>query len=107
VRSRLLPLLLAAAFALAACRKRAAPTPPPTASAAPARSAVLLDPPPADSTVVTGPAGPGANRAQREQAVIALLRGQAPSERFPVLATEDGGAVDPSLRDQLAPRPDE
>ena len=41
---------------------------------------------------------------QREQAVLTLLRGQAPSESFPVIATDDGGVVDPSLRERLAPR---
>lgn len=96
---------LVLAGALVACRRSPAP-PAPVASSSvvPAKSAVLFDPPPADSTVVAGPAAPGATPVQREQAVISLLRGQMPSERFPVVATDDGGAVDPTLREVLAPR---
>jgi len=105
VNLRLVLLLgaLVASFALG-CR-RAPPPPPPAASARPAKSAVLFEPPPADSSVLAGPAPSGASAAAREQAVIALLRGMAPSESFPVIATDDGGVVDPSLRERLAPRP--
>ena len=97
---------LVGCFAAGCQRTPPPPAPASSASAAPVTSAVLFDPPPADSSVLAGPAPSGATRVQREQAVISLLRGQAPSERFPVIATDDGGVVDPSLRDRLAPKQD-
>jgi hypothetical protein len=105
VTARATLAFLVLAGGLAACRRAPAPpVPAASSSAAPATSAVLLEPPPAESTVTAGPAPSGATRLQREQAVISLLRGQLPSDRFPVVATDDGGAVDPKLREVLAPR---
>ena len=49
------------------------------------------------SPVVMGPDG-------TEKSVYALLRGEQPADRFPMVATDDGKPVDVGLRDELAPR---
>lgn len=47
--------------------------------------------------VTMGPTG-------SSKTVYALLRGEQPSARFPLFATDDGGAVDDNMRDEIAPR---
>ncbi len=103
-RARLF-IALSLGLALAvACRRKPPPSPPLTAvSAKPAKSAVSFEPAPDEVPAVEGPAPSGASQAEREQAVVALLRGQRPTTRFPIIATEDGGAVDPALREALSP----
>jgi hypothetical protein len=97
-------LVLAFIAAFGCGRKEPAPAPTPKPAPSAATASVPLEPEPEDSAVRTGPPPPTTPRAQREQAVIALLRGQRPSERFPEIATDDGGAVNPELREKLSPR---
>jgi len=114
--SRERQLALALAFGLLsplACRSAKPTSRESTASAVVASGAkpsksrpsgTPLEPEPADSTVRIGPLPPGASREAREQAVISLLRGIEPAERLREIATDDGGVVDPRLRDVLAPK---
>src|SRR5262245_32692392 len=73
-------------------------------AAKPAASPNSLEPEGAEPPGTAGPAPSTATRVAREQAVVSLLRGQLPSERLPEIATDDGGVIDPRLRDTLAPR---
>ncbi|HEX6764177.1 MAG TPA: hypothetical protein VF103_01840 [Polyangiaceae bacterium] len=97
-------LAVALVTALGCRRKEPAPAPTPKPPPSAAQMGIPLEPEPEDSAVRTGPPPPTVPRVEREQAVIALLRGQRPSERFPEIATDDGGAVNPALRDELSPR---
>lgn len=47
--------------------------------------------------VTMGPTG-------SSKTVYALLRGEQPATRLPLFATDDGGAVDDTMRDEIAPR---
>ena len=87
-----------------ACRSSSSPSPEPAASARAKTSGTPLEPEPESSTKVLGPPSPGAAREAHEQAVISLLRGLSGAEHFPEVGTDDGGAVDPRLRDELAPK---
>jgi hypothetical protein len=63
------------------------------------------EPPAAPSaSVVVGPAPPRAPREDREKAVLSVLRGETSLSGLPVVATDNGGPVDPSFRDLLSPR---
>ena len=92
---------LALAFA---CRSKSPPSPEPAPSARPKTSGTPLEPEPESSTKVLGPPSPTAAREAHEQAVVALLRGLSGAQHLPEVATDDGGAVDPRLRDVLAPK---
>jgi hypothetical protein len=103
LRGASLVLLVIGLCSLAACRKEQpspsrAATPPPAASNAKAREVASTP------GTLLAPASPSTPRPLREQAVMGVLRGETPGERFPELATDDGKPVDPSLRDVLAPR---
>lgn len=81
-----------------ACDRPAAPVaredavPAPPASDAALRTSDASLPP-----VVMGPDG-------SEKTVFALLRGEQPASRFPVIATDDGKPVDDGLREEIAPK---
>jgi hypothetical protein len=50
-----------------------------------------------------GPASPGATREVREAAALAALEGGPTVGALPILATDDGGPIDPGLSTRLAP----
>ena len=56
------------------------------------------------ASVGVGPAPPSAPREDREKAVLSVLRGETSLGGLPVVATDSGGPVDPSIRDLLSPR---
>lgn len=85
-------------IALVACKKE--PVPVLKEDAAPASSSYTpLD---EDEDAGLPPVTLGPNGS--EKAVFALLRGEQPAARFPLVATDDGRPVDDGLRDELAPR---
>ena len=104
--------VLSMVVGLGACRSQPAPTSSqslPSASE-PAVAAPVHAPVPAANApeVPPGPVlelGPSlaAARAAREDAVAALLRGEARADALPELATEPGAVLDPGLRNRLAP----
>ena len=59
--------------------------------------------PPAPSVPGPKPAAATASRADKEQAVLALLAGKD-SEKLPEVASDPGVALEPGLRDRLSPR---
>jgi hypothetical protein len=87
-----------------ACRSSSPTSPEPAPSARPKTSGAPLEPEPESSTTVLGPPAPAAAREAHEHAVVALLRGLSGAQHLPEVATDDGGAVDPRLRDVLAPK---
>lgn len=89
---------------VASCHEQAPPPPPAVVSAKPTASAVSLEPAPTEVPLHAGPGSPSSPRAEHEARVLSVLRGLAQSERLPEIATDDGGAPDPRLREKLAPR---
>lgn len=96
--------VLLAAFASASCaRDPGTGTPEPTVAVAPTPSAAQsadASPPP----LALAPVVASAPRAEREARVLSLLRGEVAAGDLPEVATEAGEALDPGLREELAPR---
>lgn len=93
--------MVVVALVLASCRDEPAPAP-----ALSATSGTSDFPPDESSADVDPPVGPiaSATPRDRELAVHALLRGEGAAAELPLVATDDGTEVDPSLRDVIAPR---
>jgi hypothetical protein len=90
-------LALVLTLALIACKRE----PPPVADKpAPSSSSFTPLDEPEDAGLPPVNMGPEGS----DKAVYALLRGERPANRFPTFATDDGGAVDDGLRDEIAPR---
>ncbi|MBI3205520.1 MAG: AgmX/PglI C-terminal domain-containing protein [Myxococcales bacterium] len=85
-------------------RSERAPSAPAASSAPTADPATAASAGASEPAVVLAPAPSGAARAEREKAVLAVLAGEGPLARLPEMATEPGQALDPGLRDTLAPR---